>query len=91
MMKSMDPNKSVLEELLKYLEGKDGMDLSEAMKPKDEGLKVTQVEKIGDEGDQPDGDEMAAIEAASGADSEKPKMSEEEIDELIEAMQSKLG
>lgn len=74
MMNGMDPKKKVLEELMSYLDEKDGAELGEAMKPK--GVEVA-VE------------EVSEVPAPEGEAS--PQMSEEELAELIEAIQSKIS
>lgn len=88
MMKcGLDPKKKAIDELMGYLDGKDDEELGSAVKPKGLGVEVTKVEKLGGEGEEmPEGEELAAVEGEA-----KPKMSDEEISELIEALQSKLG
>lgn len=79
MIGQMDAKKKALEELMGYLDGKDGEELGGALAPKPD---VAPVEAVGIE----PGVEEVAIEGV-----EKPELSEEEIAELIEALQSKLG
>lgn len=90
MMSAMkDPKSKALEELMAYLDQKDGEELGEVIKPKGMGVEVTKVEKIGGEHGEPDGDEMTPEGLSDGE--AQPGMSDEEMDELIEALQSKLG
>ena len=87
-MQMHDAKKKAIEELMAHLDQKDGDDLGSAMKPKEEIIEAPEMEKA--EGMEPDGDEApkVEIETAQGAE---PKMSPEEMEELIEAIQSKLG
>lgn len=85
---SMDPKKKVLEELMAHLDEKDGSELGDAMKPKGLEVEVTKVGELGADGEEPILEEGAEV-ASEGA--ETPAMSEEELAELIEAIQSKLG
>ena len=90
MMNGMkEPKSKAIEELMAYLDGKDGEELGAAIKPKGASIEMTKVEKLGDEGHaEPDGDEGAVLEVEGDG---SPKMSDEEMDELIQALQSKLG
>lgn len=84
----LDPKKKAIEELLGYLDEKDGEELGEVVKPK--SIEVTKIEKSAE----PDEEmpEVEGMEKAEGVEgSESTKMSEEELAELIEAIQSKLG
>jgi hypothetical protein len=87
-----DPKKKAIDELMSYLDGKDGEELGSAMKPKDaHGLEVTKIEALGDDG-KPEGDEQSpGVMPDEGGEGDKPKMSPEEIEELIEALQAKVG
>ena len=92
-MQMQDAKKKAIEELMAHLDMKDGEELGSAINPK--AIEVTKIEgePDGDEAKspgmhgEPDGDEAAPMEA-EGAE---PKMSPEEMEELIEAIQSKLG
>lgn len=90
MMDGMkDPKSKALEELMAYLDQKDGEELGAAVKPQGMGVEVTKIEKLGGEHGEPDGDEMK-LEGMSDGES-SAGMSEDEMDELIEALQAKLG
>lgn len=83
----MDPKKKAIEELMAHLDMKDGNDLGDDMKPKGAAVEVTKIGAM--DGDQePDDDDSPGV-MSDGVD--KPKMSDEELQELIEAIQSKLG
>lgn len=84
MFGKMDPKKKALEELMSHLDSRDGEELGEVVKPKGVGIEMTKVEKMGE----PDGDEVPGMGSDEG---DKASMSEEEIQELIEALQSKLS
>lgn len=91
----MDPKKNAIDELMKYLDQKDGDELGEAMKPKaPEGIEIAKV-KVGDDSqgdDQPSAAPGAGGDAdAQPMDGDKPQMSDDEIQELIEMLQQKLG
>lgn len=91
-MQMMDAKDRVLQELMAHLDKKDGDDLGEAMKPKGMGLEVTKIDKIGDEPEDSNGDSGEEVSPGMEAqDGSSPKMSDEEMQELIEAIQSKLG
>ncbi len=82
-MDIINTKKKIIEELMSYLDNKDGQDLGDAMKPKGVGVEVTKIENLGDkEHSQPD-DEMQEVS--------KPEMNDDELAELIEAIQSKIG
>lgn len=86
----MDARKRAIEELLAHLDMKDGEELGSVVKPKDVAVEAISVKKPGE----PDGDEgMDAPGMAPGSegDDSGSKMSDEELDELIQAIQSKLG
>jgi hypothetical protein len=87
MMFGMDPKKKALQELMSHLDMKDGKDLGAAMKPK-AGIEVTKIENLGPGHTEPDADTSPGMSADGG---DKPKMSDDELQELIEAIQSKLG
>lgn len=79
-MKGMfDPKKTAIQELLAHLGKHDDEELGEMVKPKDAALEVTKVEA--------DGEPVGAELEVEG----KPELSDEEISELIEALQSKLA
>lgn len=86
----MDPKKKAIEELMAHLDMKDGEDLGSAMKPK-----AVEVAAISDDGaPEPDGDESPGVSADGSEvpqEGSEPKLSDEEIAELIEALQSKMG
>jgi hypothetical protein len=79
-----NPHKQALDELLGHLDKSDDEELGSAMKPKEGGLEVTKVEASGDP-------EAIASSIESDGNDDKPKLSDEEIAELIEAIQQKLG
>jgi hypothetical protein len=81
MMDKMGAKKKAIEELMCYLDQKDGDELGSAMKPKEAEIEVTKVEGMGEP-------EAEAVVAEEGTE---PKMSDEELEELIQAIQSKLG
>lgn len=84
----MNAKKRAIEELMAHLDEKDGEELGAAMKPKEEPvLEVESEEKMPGTGGEPDGDEGMKVEV----EAEGSKMSPEEMEELIEAIQSKLG
>lgn len=85
-MQMQDAKKKAIEELMAHLDMKDGEELGAAIKPKEDPATPIEAEKP--EGIEPDGDEAPGI--AEGDDSDS-KMSPEEMEELIEAIQSKLG
>ncbi len=86
MRMGFNPHQSAIEELLKHLDQSDDDDLGSAMKPKDAaGVEVMKVEA------KPDGSEPDGNESPGTSDGNEPKLSDEEIQELIEALQSKLG
>ena len=85
MSGAIDPKKKAIEELMQHLDQKDDMELGEIVKPK--AVEVLPEEMS--EHAEPDGDEAVAIQMEGG--SEKPEMSPEELEELIEALQSKLA
>jgi hypothetical protein len=90
-----DPRKKAIDELMSHLDKSDDDDLSSAMKPK--GVEVTKVGVMGGDDDESQspgimdqdkdvGDGTTETDSMGG-----PKLSDEEIQELIEALQSKLG
>lgn len=89
---ALDAKKKVLADLMQHLDKRDDEGLQGALKPK--GIEVKEVKAIGGHGE-PDGDEMPM-----GDDDKVPGMpehdgmggmKEEEIKELIEALEQKLG
>lgn len=88
-MDMMGAKKNAIDELMAYLDEKDGEDLGSAIKPKE-----LEVEAVAVEGEEPGevvaGNEVDPIGSPEGASGE-PQLSEEEVAELIEAIQSKLG
>lgn len=93
-MGSFDPKKQAIEELMKYLDHRDGQDLGESMKPKGMGVEVTKVQKLGEDGSPMTEDAEEITESPEEKVLEakaSPEMSDEEMDELIEALQSKLS
>ena len=82
----MDPKNKAIEELLAYLGEQDGMELGEAVKPKGVGIEAIKVEPM-------EGEEMAEGAGVSHGepDGDESGMAPEELEELIEAIQSKLG
>ncbi len=91
MKMGFDPRKTAIEELMQHLNKSDDDDLGAAMKPK--GVEVTKVGVMGDTKD-PDGDgdddskELGAVQVDGSGE---PKLTDHEIQELIEALQQKLG
>ncbi len=95
----MDPREQAIQELLEYLSKRDSHDLGESLKPK--GVEVTKVSALGGEGEPSELGESTAgekspgeapeVEGAGGSEGGEPKMSEEELKEMIEALQSQLG
>lgn len=94
-----DPKASVLDELMKYLDTKDDESLGEAVKPKGVGIEAVKVKKIGADGLESPEDEAMESPEHEAAESPKEelsehmgsKMSDQEMDDLIEAIKSKLG
>ena len=80
----MDAKKKVIEELMSYLDGKDGEELKGAITPK--AVVIESEMKPEMECEKAEGLMLGAKEESS-----EPKMSDEELQELIEAIQSKLG
>ncbi len=78
----MDAKKKALEDLMGHLDGKDGEELGAAVKPK-----AVEVTKVGVDADPGSDDGSGAMCEDEG----KGKLSPEEIEEIIEALQSKLG
>jgi len=87
MFPKADPKKQAIDELMQYLDGKDGEELGEVVKPKGPAIEVAKIEKVGDEPSEAHG----ADDVAKMGDPSKPEMSDDEIAELIEALQSKLS
>jgi hypothetical protein len=85
---AMDPKKQALQELMAHLDMKDGKDLGDSMKPKGAAIEVAKIGTT--DGDQ-DGDESPGMHPGSMGDGGDSKMSDDELAELIEALQSKLG
>jgi hypothetical protein len=79
MRNGFNPHSTAIEELLKHLDKGDDDELGMAMKPKSADLEVMKVEA------DPSGEE------SPGMSSGEPKLTDEEIEELIEALQAKLG
>lgn len=90
MKMGFNPHSSALEELMRHLDKSDDDDLGAAMKPKGEGVELTKIGVTGDPDDSGDGMDSDS-DPDSATDDGKPKLSDEEIAELIEALQSKLG
>lgn len=84
----MNAKQKAIDELMGYLDDRDGKDLEEAMKPKIDGAEVPEVESVDGDSAEPVGEEAMAVGVEGEA---APKMSEDELAELIEAIQSKLG
>lgn len=88
----MDPKRKAIEELMAYLDSKDGEELGEVIKPKAAEVEVTKIDgspEMGAEGEEGEKGEKPEILAVEGE--AKPEMSEEELSELIEALQHKVG
>jgi hypothetical protein len=92
-MSPMDAKGSVLDELLSHMDGLDGEDLKSAMNPQDPAAAEAGSESMeGMEGaNEPDGDESAGVAVIADGGGAAAKMSPEEMEELIEAIRSKLG
>lgn len=102
-MNIQSAKEKAIQELMSYLDEKDGEELGSVIKPKKAAVEITKIEggePDGDEGmeskspgvhGEPDGDEAMAMMDKGDAEGAEPKMSEEEMEELIEALQSKLG
>lgn len=86
-----DVKSSILKELQKYLESKDDEDLSMAMKPKDASMQVVKID--GGDDSMPDASDGKSPGVMGGDDDsgDKPEMSDEELQELLEALQSASG
>jgi hypothetical protein len=88
-----DPKGKAIEELLSHLGMSDDKDLGDAVKPKVASIEVAKIAKP-DGQQEPDGDEGMGMPGDQDGDemgAKKPEMSDEELQELIEALQSKLG
>jgi hypothetical protein len=87
-----DPKKKVIEELMQYLSSKDDDDLKGSMTPDAGGLEVTKVEGMPEEkdGEAPSADGISDGDGDEGSNPDS-KMSDEELNELIEAISSKMG
>lgn len=72
-----DAKNKALDELMAYLDQKDGEELGAAVKPPEPEIEV--------EAEASPGGEEAAVVEAEGA---SPEMSEEELQQLIEALQA---
>lgn len=83
-----DPHSTAIEELMKHLDKSDDDDLGVAMKPKADGVEMTKIGVTGDS--DMDGDKDMSGGTPDMGDG-GPKLSDDEIQELIEALQSKLG
>lgn len=90
-MNMIGAKKKAIDELMSYLDQKDGEELGDSLKPKDGmGVEVMKVDKLGDDEDGSAGEESPGMDMGS-EDPSKPKMSDEELEELIQAIQSKIG
>lgn len=83
----LDAKKKALEELMAHLDEKDGEELGAAIKPKEEPAVAVEIEAEKPEGVEPEVEGVAEVEGEGSGS----KMSPEEMEELIEAIQSKLG
>jgi hypothetical protein len=94
-MSPMDAKGSVLDELLSHMDGLDGEDLKSAMNPQDPAAEAGSSGSEPMEGmegaNEPDGDEAAGVAVIADGGGAAAKMSPEEMEELIEAIRSKLG
>lgn len=85
----VDHKSKAIEELMAYLDGKDGEELGSAMKPKEPVAEAAEIDPMAE--GQMDQEGAEAAIAAEGGSEAGSKMSDEEMAELIEAIQSKLG
>lgn len=86
-----DPKKKVIEELMQYLQSKDDEDLGTALKPAVGEVEV-KVEG-GDEESKPEAPRAEGLSDGDGDEASAPsgEMSEDELNELIEAMSAHAG
>jgi hypothetical protein len=82
MKMNFDPHKKAIEELMSHLGKKDDEELGEVIKPKGAGIEVTKMEASGD----PEVAEEMVETSGDAMGSSEPKLSDEEIQELIDAL-----